>query len=115
MNHVAKSELSPEARAIVEGRHSDPFHYLGPHLEDNNTVVRVFMPDASDVTVMTDAGESRLERVGHSAFFIGNTNAFHAIACGSASAIRMSRWKTRTGSRRCCPTSIFICSAKAIS
>jgi 1,4-alpha-glucan branching enzyme len=75
MNHVAKNELSPEARAIVEGRHSDPFHYLGPHQEDGSTVVRVFMPDASDVVVVADGGESRLERIGHSAFFIGNINS----------------------------------------
>jgi 1,4-alpha-glucan branching enzyme len=71
MNHVAKNELSGEARAIVEGRHSDPFHYLGWHQDGEAAVVRVFMPDASDVVALTDAGESRLERVGHSAFFIG--------------------------------------------
>ena len=76
MNHiakhpVAKNVLSPEARAIVEGRHSDPFHYLGPHQDDNGTVVRVLMPDASDVVAISESSESRLERVGHSAFFIG--------------------------------------------
>ena len=28
-------KLSAEAYAIVEGRHSDPFHYLGLHHEGN--------------------------------------------------------------------------------
>src|SRR5262249_23743096 len=26
------NSLSPEAYAVIEGRHADPFHYLGPHL-----------------------------------------------------------------------------------
>jgi hypothetical protein len=25
------SSLAPEAYAVIEGRHSDPFRYLGPH------------------------------------------------------------------------------------
>ena len=35
------TKLSAEAYAIVEGRHSDPFHYLGLHTEGGRTVVRV--------------------------------------------------------------------------
>ena len=27
------SSLTPEAYAVIEGRPSDPFHYLGPHVE----------------------------------------------------------------------------------
>ena len=32
------SSLTPEAYAVIEGRHSDPFRYLGPHplIEDNS-------------------------------------------------------------------------------
>jgi hypothetical protein len=33
--------LSPEAYAVIEGRHSDPFHYLGPHAEGDVSLVRV--------------------------------------------------------------------------
>ena len=33
------TKLSAEAYAIVEGRHSDPFHYLGLHTEGGKTVV----------------------------------------------------------------------------
>ncbi len=36
------TNLPAEAYAIVEGRHSDPFHYLGPHKEADKTVVRAF-------------------------------------------------------------------------
>jgi hypothetical protein len=25
------SSLTPQAYAVIEGRHSDPFRYLGPH------------------------------------------------------------------------------------
>ena len=27
---AAMSSLAPEAYAVIEGRHSDPFRYLGP-------------------------------------------------------------------------------------
>ena len=43
------TKLSAEAYAIVEGRHADPFHYLGLHTEGGKTVVRAFLPDASRV------------------------------------------------------------------
>jgi len=38
------TQLSAEAYAIVEGRHADPFHYLGLHTEGDRTVVRAFFP-----------------------------------------------------------------------
>ena len=40
------TKLSAEAYAIIEGRHSDPFHYLGLHTEGDRTVVRAFLPEA---------------------------------------------------------------------
>jgi 1,4-alpha-glucan branching enzyme len=43
------SSLTPEAYAVIEGRHSDPFRYLGPHVENDSSVVRVFLPDAEAV------------------------------------------------------------------
>src|SRR5215472_16183079 len=45
------SSLTPEAYAVIEGRHSDPFRYLGPHVENGPSVVRVFLPDAEGVAV----------------------------------------------------------------
>jgi len=48
------TKLSAEAYAIVEGRHSDPFHYLGLHTEGGKTVVRAFLPEASRVDAIDE-------------------------------------------------------------
>ena len=50
------TELSSEARAIVEGRHSDPFNYLGRHRENDRQVVRAYLPEASEVRVVDEHG-----------------------------------------------------------
>jgi 1,4-alpha-glucan branching enzyme len=64
--------LPPEAYAIVEGRHSDPFHYLGLHEEGDSPVVRVFLPDAADVAVVDEHGRSRrLRRIHEAGLFAG--------------------------------------------
>ena len=66
------TELSAEAYAIVEGRHSDPFRYLGPHNENDGMVVRAFLPDATGVDAIDDqGGASALQRVHDSGLFIG--------------------------------------------
>ncbi|MGA7489458.1 MAG: 1,4-alpha-glucan branching protein GlgB [Xanthobacteraceae bacterium] len=66
------SSLSPEAYAIIEGRHSDPFHYLGPHIEGEVPLVRVFLPDAEGVAVVDEAGhECDLERIHDAGLFEG--------------------------------------------
>jgi len=66
------SSLTPEAYAVIEGRHSDPFHYLGPHVENGSSVVRVFLPDAEGVAVVDEQGhESELERIHDSGLFEG--------------------------------------------
>jgi len=51
--------LSPEARDVIAARHSDPFNYLGPHRENNRTVVRVFLPEASQVVALAPDGSER--------------------------------------------------------
>ena len=52
------TELSAEARAIVEGRHSDPFHYLGCIAKTTRQVVRAYLPEASEsVAVVDENGE----------------------------------------------------------
>jgi 1,4-alpha-glucan branching enzyme len=64
--------LSPAAEAIVNGRHADPFNYLGPHFEDDAPVVRVFLPDAATVKVVDDAGQvSELPRIHEAGLFAG--------------------------------------------
>jgi len=66
------SSLSPEAYAVIEGRHSDPFRYLGPHLEGDVPVVRVFLPDAERVAIVDEQGhESDLQRIHDIGLFEG--------------------------------------------
>ena len=64
--------LSPEAYAIIEGRHSDPFRYLGLHVENNVAVVRAFLPEAAQVAVVDERGhESKLDRIHDAGLFTG--------------------------------------------
>jgi len=64
--------LTPEAYAVIEGRHSDPFHYLGPHVENGSSVIRVFLPDAEGVSVVDEQGrESDLQRIHDAGLFEG--------------------------------------------
>ncbi|MCG6203796.1 1,4-alpha-glucan branching protein GlgB [Rhodopseudomonas sp. HC1] len=67
------AQLTDEAYAVLEGRHSDPFHYLGAHPENNGVVVRTLLPDASAVEAIGEHGESApLERVHDAGLFIGS-------------------------------------------
>ena len=66
------SALTAEAYAVIEGRHSDPFHYLGLHVEGDKSVVRAFVPDAEEVVAIDDQGhESELARVHEAGLFAG--------------------------------------------
>jgi 1,4-alpha-glucan branching enzyme len=66
------SALPAEAYAIIEGRHSDPFHYLGLHRENGASVVRVFLPDAEDVKAVGESGhECELQRIHDAGLFAG--------------------------------------------
>jgi 1,4-alpha-glucan branching enzyme len=68
------SSLSPEAYAVIEGRHADPFRYLGPHPEGGVTLIRVFLPDAEGVAVVDDEGHARdLDRIHDIGLFEGRT------------------------------------------
>lgn len=65
-------KLPAEAYAIIEGRHSDPFHYLGLHPEGDKSVVRAFLPEASNVEAVGEHGEiAKLDRVHDSGLFVG--------------------------------------------
>ena len=67
------TRLSAEAYAIVEGRHSDPFHYLGPHTENDRPIVRAFLPQASDVEAIDESGRTAvLTRVHDAGLFTGS-------------------------------------------
>jgi 1,4-alpha-glucan branching enzyme len=69
------TSLSPEAYAVIEGRHSDPFHYLGPHEEGDVSLVRVFLPDAEDVQIIDEQGRHNgLQRIHDVGLFEGRLN-----------------------------------------
>ncbi|HLH97083.1 MAG TPA: 1,4-alpha-glucan branching protein GlgB [Xanthobacteraceae bacterium] len=64
--------LPADAYAIIEGRHHDPFRYLGPHQEDDSQIVRVFLPDATAVALIDDGGKvSELRRIHDAGLFAG--------------------------------------------
>lgn len=66
------TKLPAEAYAIIEGRHADPFHYLGLHIEGDRNVVRAFLPEASNVEAIGEHGEAApLARIHDSGLFAG--------------------------------------------
>jgi 1,4-alpha-glucan branching enzyme len=58
---MIKAKLDAEMRRIIEARHHDPFSVLGRHIIDGETVVRAFIPRATNVSV-AEAGIA-LERI----------------------------------------------------
>jgi 1,4-alpha-glucan branching enzyme len=70
------SQLSAEAIALIEGRHADPFVYLGPHLDDGVPIVRAYLPDARQVSVLESDGEEHpLARIHPAGLFAGRVEA----------------------------------------
>ena len=66
------NKLPAEAYAIIEGKHSDPFRYLGLHSEGDHSVVRAFIPEASNVEAVGEHGETaQLERIHDAGLFAG--------------------------------------------
>ena len=66
-------KLPAEAYAIIEGRHSDPFRYLGLHTEGDKSVVRAFLPQASNVEAIGEHGETaKLARIHDAGLFAGS-------------------------------------------
>jgi 1,4-alpha-glucan branching enzyme len=68
--------LSPAAQAIIQGNHADPFNYLGWHPNGGAPVVRVFLPDATQVEVLDEQGHvSELKRIHDAGLFEGEVEA----------------------------------------
>jgi len=66
------TKLPAEAYAIIEGKHSDPFRYLGLHSEGGHSVVRAFIPEASNVEAVGEHGETApLTRIHDAGLFAG--------------------------------------------
>ncbi|MBY0504077.1 MAG: 1,4-alpha-glucan branching protein GlgB [Bryobacteraceae bacterium] len=56
--------------SIAGGYHGDPFSILGPHQTEAGWEIRVWMPLASDVSVMTMEGSVTMRRVHPEGFFV---------------------------------------------
>src|ERR1700760_4040609 len=65
------THLSPEAFAIIEGRHADPFLYLGQHPDGDQAVVRAFLPEASRVEAVGEHGTAPMPRIHDAGLFAG--------------------------------------------
>ncbi len=64
--------LTDQAKAVLAGRHSDPFSYLGPHQEQGRTVLRVLLPNASRVIAIEEGGrECELAPLDRGGLFAG--------------------------------------------
>ncbi|MEJ2611274.1 MAG: 1,4-alpha-glucan branching protein GlgB [Candidatus Thiodiazotropha sp.] len=59
--------LNEGMQRILEARHHDPFSVLGPHQIDNETVVRVFNPQAKEISLVENG--MALERIHGTDFF----------------------------------------------
>ena len=60
---------SSQLRALLSLRHYDPHQILGPHLTDNGLVVRVFRPDAKQVSVVIGKRVYPAQRIDEAGFF----------------------------------------------
>ena len=58
---MESNTLEHELERIVQARHHDPFSVLGKHRDQDLDLVRVFMPQADEVTIAE--GNLRLERI----------------------------------------------------
>ena len=66
------TKLPAEAYAIIQGNHTDPFHYLGLHTEGDRKIVRAFLPEASNVEAIGEHGErAPLARIHDAGLFVG--------------------------------------------
>ena len=64
MSHEGLTLTHSLTSALMEGRLTDPFVFLGPHEAEGNTVVRTFQPGAVAVSALQDgAAPSPLEEV----------------------------------------------------
>ncbi len=59
-----------EIEAIVGGYHGDAFRVLGPHTLEQGWEVRVFLPQARTVSVLSDQGPVPMLRKNEAGFFL---------------------------------------------
>jgi 1,4-alpha-glucan branching enzyme len=56
-------KTDPRTKLLLQGRLHDPCAYLGPHRENDSSVLRVFNPYASEVWLDNTSGSERLQQV----------------------------------------------------
>ena len=77
---VAKTRApdTEAVKAMVSGRHNDPFSILGPHAQrDDSMGISIFAPDADTVEVVDPASGTiivALEKFDAEGFFFGTTD-----------------------------------------
>ena len=59
--------LNPDLEKIIHARHHDPFAVLGKHQQRDQTVVRAYIPYASEVSIAE--GEHAMQRIANSDIF----------------------------------------------
>jgi len=59
--------IPQEALKILEARHHDPFTYLGRHDEDDEVIIRAFIPNVPSVTIVETGAQ--MQRLYHSDLF----------------------------------------------
>lgn len=67
MATMETSRITPELQRILDATHHDPFSVLGRHHEGGQTVIRAFIPHATEVRITDTA--YLLERIGASDLF----------------------------------------------
>jgi 1,4-alpha-glucan branching enzyme len=77
---ISGATFADQAAADVlgEGRFGDPFSYLGPHHADNGTIVRAFLPGATEVELLARADRisiGYLTPLGNTGLFTGTFGA----------------------------------------
>jgi 1,4-alpha-glucan branching enzyme len=70
--HADRERHAADYAALAAGRHRDVFAVLGLHRAGANRLVRVYLPDAAAVTLLTDDGRQRtpMERVHDAGVFV---------------------------------------------
>jgi 1,4-alpha-glucan branching enzyme len=63
-----ESLMSPQLRRILDARHHDPFSVLGYHEHDGRSLVRAFLPHASEAWLV-EAGDAPMERLEDTGLF----------------------------------------------
>jgi len=71
---VATRDEQWAIQAIVHGHHHDPFSYLGMHQVADSLVVRAFLPQARDVTLIDTQGKpiAAFERIDPAGLFVAH-------------------------------------------